>query len=170
MLSIVDVIESTTVDGPGFRTAVYAAGCPHHCRGCHNPGSWDIRKGQWMTIESLFKSIMADEFANVTFSGGDPLFQPFGFTRLARQIKTHSTKTIWCYTGYRWEDIIRNPQQSALLPWIDVLVDGRYREEERSDSLIFRGSRNQRIIDVQASLHAGTVVSYHYKPFYSFKT
>ena len=153
MLSIIDIIEDTTVDGPGFRTAIYAAGCPNKCPGCHNPESWDIHKGKKVRTEEIVEKVLADEFANVTFSGGDPMFQPEGFTEVAKAIKAKSQKTIWCYTGYKFEDLIKNPAQAALLSYIDVLVDGRYKQTLRDESLLFRGSSNQRLIDVQASLN-----------------
>lgn len=76
MLSILDILEDTTVDGPGFRTAIYAAGCPNRCPGCHNPGSWDINRGRRMSIDEILEKVLADNFADVTFSGGDPMFQP----------------------------------------------------------------------------------------------
>ena len=76
MLSILDILEDTTVDGPGFRTAIYAAGCPNGCPGCHNPESWDINRGHWMSTEEILEKVLADNFADVTFSGGDPMSQP----------------------------------------------------------------------------------------------
>ena len=164
MLSIIDIIEDTTVDGPGFRTAIYAAGCPNKCPGCHNPESWDIHKGKIVRTEEIVDKVLADEFANVTFSGGDPMFQPEGFTEVAKAIKEKSQKTIWCYTGYKFEDLIKNPAQAALLSYIDVLVDGRYKQTLRDESLLFRGSSNQRLIDVQASLNKKEVVKYKYNP------
>lgn len=158
MLSIIDVIEDTTVDGPGFRTAIYAAGCPNACPGCHNPESWDIKKGKEMSTDELLHKVMSDDFANVTFSGGDPMFQPEGFTELARAIKTQSSKTIWCYTGYKFENILNNPRQAVLLNYVDVLVDGKYQQALHDESLLFRGSSNQRLIDVKASLKRNKVV------------
>lgn len=160
MLSILDIIEDTMVDGPGFRTAIYAAGCPNACPGCHNPESWDIRRGREMNTDEILKKVLADPFADVTFSGGDPMFQPEGFTELAQAIKQRSGKNIWCYTGYTYERLLRNPRQAQLLSYIDVLVDGRYRQDLRDESLRFRGSSNQRLIDVQASLHRNEVVMY----------
>ena len=165
MLSIIDIIEDTTVDGPGFRTAIYAAGCPNKCPGCHNPESWDIHKGKKVRTEEIVEKVLADEFANVTFSGGDPMFQPEGFTEVAKAIKAKSQKTIWCYTGYKFEDLIKNPAQAALLSYIDVLVDGRYKQTLRDESLLVRGSSNQRLIDVQASLNKKEIVTYKYNPF-----
>lgn len=165
MLSILDIIEDTTVDGPGFRTAIYAAGCPNRCPGCHNPESWDIRKGRRVPTEEILEKVLADDFANVTFSGGDPMFQPEGFAELAQAIKEKSRKNIWCYTGYRFENLLQNPRQASLLKYIDVLVDGRFEQALRDDSLLFRGSRNQRLIDVQRSLKEKRVVGYEYEPF-----
>jgi len=164
-LSILNVIEDTTVDGPGFRTAIYAAGCSQRCPGCHNPESWDISRGTPVSIDVLLEKVLADDFANVTFSGGDPLFQPEGFTELAKGIKSQSRKNIWCYTGFTFETILKNKKQAALLPFIDVLVDGRFEESLRNESLLFRGSRNQRLIDVQSSLRENETITYQYNPF-----
>lgn len=164
MLSILDILEDTTVDGPGFRTAIYAAGCPNGCPGCHNPESWDINRGHWMSTEEILEKVLADNFADVTFSGGDPMFQLEGFTQLAHAIKERSRKNIWCYTGYTFEKLLRNPRQAQLLKYIDVLVDGKFKKELRDEELYFRGSRNQRLIDVQTSLQKGETVIYHYNP------
>ena len=135
-------------DGPGFRTSIYCAGCAHHCPGCHNPQSWDFMGGYEVTIEELLDIIKADEFANVTFSGGDPLYQVEAFTELARRIKTETDKTIWCYTGFTYEEIQADPRLSQILPYLDVLVDGPYVEALRDTNLRFRGSSNQRIIEL----------------------
>lgn len=165
MLSIIDIIEDTTVDGPGFRTAIYAAGCPNRCPGCHNTESWDIKRGRPVSTDELLQKVLADDFANVTFSGGDPMYQPEGFAHLARKIKQKSRKNIWCYTGYTFERLVDNPAQKTLLQHIDVLVDGRFKQNLRDESLLFRGSTNQRLIDVQASLSAGRVIEFYYNPF-----
>lgn len=160
MISVIKIMEDTTVDGPGFRTTVYAAGCLNACPGCHNPQSWDIRAGRMMTTEDIMQVIRADEFADVTFSGGDPMFQPEGFAELARAVKRETGKNIWCYTGYTFEALRRNRSQAELLQYIDVLVDGPYVEAQRDTDLRFRGSRNQRLVDVQASLREDRVVLY----------
>ena len=135
-------------DGPGFRTSIYCAGCAHHCPGCHNPQSWDFKGGYEVTVDELLDIIKADEFANVTFSGGDPLYQVEAFTELARRIKTETDKTIWCYTGFTYEEIQADPRLSQILPYLDVLVDGPYVEALRDTDLRFRGSSNQRIIEL----------------------
>ena len=157
-ISILEIVEDTTVDGPGFRTSVYSSGCPHRCPGCHNPQSWEIDNGHPVETEEILKIILADPFADVTFTGGDPMFQPQGFAELAQAIRENSTKNIWCYTGYRFEDLLQKPAQKALLEQIDVLVDGRFIDALKDNELRFRGSSNQRIINVQASLEKGEPV------------
>ena len=157
-ISILEIVEDTTVDGPGFRTSVYSSGCPHRCPGCHNPQSWNIDHGHPVETDEILKIILDDPFADVTFTGGDPMLQPQGFAELARAIKQHSSKNIWCYTGYRFEELLQNPAQRALLELVDTLVDGRFIESLKDEELRFRGSSNQRIIDVQASLRKGELV------------
>ncbi|MBP5643529.1 MAG: anaerobic ribonucleoside-triphosphate reductase activating protein [Bacteroidales bacterium] len=161
MLSVITIIEDTMVDGPGFRTAIYCAGCKHHCKGCHNPQSWDFNNGKMMSTRQIMDIIRQDPFANVTFSGGDPMFQPEGFTELAEAIRMETNKTIWCWTGYKFEMLLRMPKQRRLLELIDVLVDGPFIEAQKDPDLLFRGSRNQRLIDVKASLKSGKVVHYY---------
>lgn len=160
MLSILDIVEDTMVDGPGFRTSIYCAGCPNACPGCHNPKSWNIENGRMMTTEDIMKIIESDPFANVTFSGGDPMFQPEGFTELAQAIRKRTNKTIWCFSGFTFEALVRNEKQRELLRLIDVLVDGPFVQDLRDEDLLFRGSSNQRLIDVPRSLEEGRAVLY----------
>ena len=157
VLRVLDIVEDTMVDGPGFRTAIYCAGCRHACPGCHNPQSWQFDQGREMTVGELMRIIMADPYANVTFSGGDPMYQAAAFAELARAIHQQTNKDIWCYTGFTFESLIQHDQRE-LLAEVDVLVDGPYVERLRDEELLFRGSSNQRIIDVQASLYSGTTV------------
>lgn len=156
-LSILNIIHDTTVDGVGFRTAIYGAGCVHQCKGCHNPHSWNKTNGQKYSVNELFEIIQQDEFSNVTFSGGDPLVQVKGFTELAKLIKENTNKTIWCYTGFTFEEIIASNHLSQILPYLDVLVDGKYDETSRDVDLKFRGSHNQRIVDVKKTLSESKV-------------
>ena len=137
------------MDGPGLRTSIYCAGCAHRCPGCHNPQSWDFAGGREVTVDDLLEVIKADEFANVTFSGGDPLYQVEAFTELARRIKEETGKTIWCYTGFTYEEVLADTRLSQILPYLDVLVDGPYVEAQRDTNLPFRGSSNQRIIELK---------------------
>ena len=152
------------VDGPGFRTAIYCAGCRHQCPGCHNPQSWDFSGGRSATTDELMRIIEADPYTRgVTFTGGDPMYQPEGFAELASAIRQRTPqKDIWCYTGFTFEQLLTNPRQRVLLEQIDVLVDGPFLREQRDETLLFRGSRNQRIIDVQASLEARQTITLTY--------
>ena len=159
-ISVLKIVEDTTVDGPGFRTSIYAAGCEHGCKGCHNPESWDISNGKWMDIDEILKIIERNFLAQVSFSGGDPLFQPEAFAELARRIKLETQKNIWCYTGFTFQKILRNPKLSAILPYIDVLVDGQFIEKKKVANLPFVGSSNQRIINVKYSLKANKIVEW----------
>ncbi len=159
-ISVLKIVEDTTVDGPGFRTSIYAAGCEHGCKGCHNPESWDISNGKWIDIDEILKIIESNFLAQVSFSGGDPLFQPEAFTELARRIKLETQKNIWCYTGFTFQKILRNPKLSAILPYIDVLVDGQFIEKKKVANLPFVGSSNQRIINVKESLKANKIVEW----------
>ena len=145
-LRIIDILHQTMADGPGFRTAIYCAGCKHACKGCHNPQSWDFNAGKWMEVEELLEIVKADDLSDVSFSGGDPFYQVEGFTELARRIKTETDKTIWCWTGFTLEEIQASAQMSQMLPYLDVLVDGPFILEQRDTDLLFRGSPNQRII------------------------
>ena len=156
-IRVIDIVEDTTVDGPGFRTSIYWAGCTHHCAECHNPQSWATDAGHDMSVDELLDVIEADPFANVTFSGGDPMQQAEGFTELATAIKARTHKTIWCYTGYTYEALLHMPSQRRLLDKLDVLVDGPYVAAQHNSDLVFRGSANQRIIDVPRSLRSGRV-------------
>ena len=145
-IRILNILEQTMADGPGFRTAIYCAGCAHRCPGCHNPQSWDFGAGYDVTVDELLDIIKADEMSDVSFAGGDPFYQVEAFTELARRIKTETDKTIWCWTGFTLEEIQADPRLAQMLPWLDVLVDGPFILERRDTSLLFRGSPNQRII------------------------
>lgn len=157
-LRILDIVEDTWVDGPGLRTSIYAAGCRHHCPGCHNPQSWDFNGGTLMSVEQIMERIMLNPFDDVTFSGGDPMFQAEGFTELAKAIHQQTKKNIWCYTGFLYEQLLDMPAQRQLLEQIDVLVDGPFIQAQRNISLRFRGSNNQRMIDVKQSLRLSKIV------------
>lgn len=161
-MRILSILEDTTVDGPGFRTSIYCAGCTHHCPGCHNPQSWAADGGVEMSAEEIMQVIESDPFApGVTFSGGDPMQQAEAFTELAQLIRARTSKNIWCYTGYTFETLLQHPAQQELLTYIDVLVDGPFIAACRDTDLLFRGSTNQRLIDVPRSLAAGHVVEWH---------
>ena len=104
----------------------------------------------------------------ITFSGGDPMYQPEAFTELARRICEDLHKSVWCYTGFLFEQVVEDPKMSKMLPYLEVLVDGPFIEAKKSLDLLFRGSSNQRLVDVQKSLNAGKVVEFDYNPYPTF--
>lgn len=146
------IVDGTTVDGPGFRTSIYFAGCLHQCPGCHNPSTWPLDAGEEMTVRQLMTRI-DDNAMNVTFTGGDPIYQAEALIPLARAIKQRGL-TLWLYTGYLYERLFDLPHVTDLLRYVDVVVDGPFIQSLRDTSLHFRGSSNQRIIDVAASTPA----------------
>ena len=150
MLQVIDIVAGTAVDGPGLRTSIYLAGCPHHCEGCHNPQSWDFTAGTPMSDDDIMSVIDNNGF-NVTFSGGDPMSQAGMLLPLARRIK-EAGYNIWCYTGFNFCQLLEMEPQRRLLEYIDVLVDGPFILQQRDISLRFRGSSNQRLIDVRRSM------------------
>ncbi len=145
-LRVIDIVEGTSVDGPGLRTSIYFAGCHHACPGCHNPQTWDPAAGRDMTVEDLMKVICTADF-DVTLTGGDPMYQAEALLPLVRRIK-EAGYNMWCYTGFTLEQLAGQPHMQALLDYIDTLVDGPFIEALRDTDLIFRGSSNQRIIDL----------------------
>ncbi|WP_304383614.1 anaerobic ribonucleoside-triphosphate reductase activating protein [Muribaculum intestinale] len=157
-VNVLDIVRGTTVDGPGFRTSVYMAGCRHACPGCHNPQSWDFNGGTLMDIEELM-AVVEEEDWDVTLTGGDPMYHPGAVMEIARRVHELG-HDIWVYTGFTWEDLIKKEELSNVLRLIDVIVDGPYHAAERDTDLLFRGSRNQRIIDVASSLESGMVMEW----------
>ena len=148
-MRVMDIVPGTSVDGPGLRTAIYFAGCTHRCPGCHNPQSWDADAGREMSIDEILEVVEYNGF-DVTFTGGDPIFQADVILPLAREIRRRGY-TIWCFTGYKYEDIAEKNEVAPLLECFEVLVDGPFVESLRDTSLVFRGSSNQRLIDIARS-------------------
>ncbi|MDR3186494.1 MAG: anaerobic ribonucleoside-triphosphate reductase activating protein [Christensenellaceae bacterium] len=150
--------ESIT-DGPGIRYTLFVQGCPHHCKGCHNQKALSFSDGIDRSVESVFNEIAENPLlSGVTFSGGEPFCQPKPLTELARLIKNIGLE-IAVYTGYEYDELFNlNNGAIELLKEIDVLVDGKYIESERSLELRFKGSKNQRVIDVCSSLEKKAVV------------
>lgn len=166
-IQLMRIVVDTTVDGPGWRSSVYCAGCRHACPGCHNPETWSFQAGVPASVDDILSQLAATE-GNITFSGGDPMYQAEAFTELARRIVTELHRTVWCYTGFTYEQVAANPVMSKMLPWLEVLVDGPFIEDQKSLDLLFRGSSNQRLIDVQRSLQAGHAVEFAYDPYPTF--
>lgn len=159
-LRLAGVVAESIVDGPGIRATIFAQGCPHACPGCHNPQSHAFEGGKMVSVESLVRDISGNSLVRgVTFSGGEPFCQADAFASLAAVLREKGYE-IACYTGYTFEHLLSNgtPAQLELLRLLDVLIDGRFVLAERSLSLRFRGSKNQRILDVPQSLAQGQAV------------
>lgn len=142
--NVMDIIRGTTVDGPGFRTSIYFAGCNHRCPGCHNPSTWPFDAGRRMSMEEILDIVREEDF-DVTLSGGDPLMHPHEIALLAKEIKALG-KNIWLYTGYTCEEIAASESLMEPMPWIDTIVEGPFIEALKDPDLPFRGSSNQRIL------------------------
>lgn len=154
-MRVLGYIPNSIVDGVGIRQVFFLAGCPHHCKGCQNPQSWNPNGGDNYTVKEIVTKALESPY-NVTFSGGEPLYQLTELNAVASLIKPN--RGIWVYTGYTWEEIVGNDALKSVLPNIDVLVEGRFEEDKKDTDLRFRGSSNQRIIDVQKSLKEGKIV------------
>ena len=159
MLDLSGIVSDSIVDGPGIRVTVFCQGCPHHCPGCHNPETWEFGCGTPMEEETILEIVRSNPLCRGgTFSGGEPFAQAEGYAKLAKLLKAHRYE-VASYSGYTFEQLLRGtPAQKELLANIDVLIDGPFLMEERSLELSFRGSRNQRILDVPKSLAAGQAV------------
>lgn len=159
-IRVAKIIKESVVDGPGFRTVVFTQGCPRHCKGCHNPELLPAEGGTEMTAGELVNEIEAGLTKltrGVTFSGGDPLMQPDSLYEVIKLLKSRNPQLdIWVYTGYLYEEVKDLP----VMELIDVLVDGPFVEELRDISLPFKGSSNQRLIDIPATRKAGEVVEW----------
>ena len=149
-MNLLYTYPETIVDGDGIRYSIYLAGCTHHCPGCHNPESWNPNAGTPITgetIENMIREISGNPLLDgITFSGGDPFYNPGEFLPFIRKIKESTRLNVWCYTGYTYDEIKLQPKLAAILPYVDVLVDGKFEKSQYSPYLEFRGSSNQRII------------------------
>ena len=155
-LHIMKVYPETIVDGPGFRYSIYLSGCRHHCPGCQNPNSWNPLNGlplRRSMVDEMVESINENPILDgVTFSGGDPFFNPKDFGYILKRIKKETGKNIWVYTGYKFEELLEIEEVIPLLNYIDVIVDGRFDQSKFDPRLDWRGSSNQRLVKVQEEL------------------
>jgi len=159
MLNLAGLVGDSIVDGPGLRFTIFCQGCPHHCPGCHNPETWEFGIGSEMSEEAVFELIQSNPLCRgVTFSGGEPFSQAEALGRLAGMLKGHGYE-VAAYSGFTFEDLLNGtPAQRALLSSIDILIDGPFLLEERSLDLNFRGSRNQRVLNIPESLKMRTAI------------
>ena len=153
MLNLSGIVQDSIVDGPGIRTTIFCQGCPHHCPGCHNPETWDFGCGTDVPVEDLVDVVRSNPLCRgVTFSGGEPFAQAAGFAKLAQLLKKRGYE-VASYSGYTFEELLNgSDDQKELLASIDILIDGPFLLAQKSLEVPFRGSRNQRILDVKKSL------------------
>lgn len=155
-----NITKDDMLNGDGLRVVLWVAGCSHHCKGCQNPITWDPQGGipfEDKEKQEIFEQLEKPYIEGITFSGGDPLYEENveTVTALAKEIKEkYPNKNIWLYTGYVWEEI----KEMEIIPYLDVIVDGKFDLERRDVSLRWKGSPNQRVIDVQKSRDLGLVV------------
>lgn len=147
-IQIAGVIRESIVDGKGMRYVIFAQGCHHNCKGCHNPETHDPNGGQTTDTAKIIADIKKQHsICGVTFSGGEPFEQAAEFTEIAAACHMMGYD-IWCYTGYTYEQLYGNADAMPLLREVDILVDGPFILEQRNVGLLFRGSENQRILEV----------------------
>lgn len=155
MMRVASYITESIVDGPGLRLTVFVQGCPHRCPGCHNPQTHDFEGGREMTVEELTRIYGENPLLDgLTLSGGEPMCQPGACAALARGVRALGGN-VWVYSGYTYEEILADPAKKELLDAADVLVDGPFLESQRSLELLWRGSANQRLIDLKATRQRG---------------
>ena len=162
IIRVCGIERESIVDGPGFRYVLFVQGCPHRCPGCHNPESHDFEGGTDMTAEEVFADIMKNpHLRGVTFSGGEPFEQVPALLKLAGMIK-EAGLSLMSYSGYTLEELRgrQDAETDELLGMLDILVDGRYVESLRNLTLIYRGSENQRVIDMNKTREAGEIRLY----------
>lgn len=157
-IRIAGIVQDSIVDGQGIRMTIFTQGCPHHCPGCHNAHTHDPNGGREVTVAEIIEQMRSNPLLDgVTFSGGEPFEQIEAVKHIAHE--AHRLRlNVWCYTGWTWEQIMLDPRKRGLLAYIDVLVDGRFDLKQRSLELKWRGSKNQRVIDVSESLFKNDVV------------
>lgn len=161
-LRIAGTVQDSIVDGPGIRYVIFTQGCPHHCPGCHNPQTHDFNGGKDADTEEILSQIFGNPLASgVTFSGGEPFAQADALVSIAEAVKSRG-KNLMIYTGYLLEELqkMEQPGVKRLLELSDILVDGPFILQERDLTLQYRGSSNQRVIDMEKTRRTGTIVLY----------
>ena len=160
------ILKHSSVNGPGVRLVVFFQGCPHHCPECQNPETWDLNGGEERNLKELTEEILKVKYLDgITLSGGDPLMQPEAAEYIIKAAK-EAGLDVWVYTGWTWEQLLDGGAAGAkrleAIKDADVLVDGRFVKELLSEDVIFRGSSNQRLVDIKMSIKEGKMVLYEY--------
>lgn len=155
-MRVAGVIRDSLVNGVGIRDVIFLQGCPHHCFNCQNPQTWNPNGGKEISVSEL-AALFKDSPNNLTISGGEPFDQWGELVNLMYHIKiANQSKRFWIYTGYSYEDVEYYVQR-YMFPYVDVIVDGKYMEELKDPNCLYRGSSNQRLIDVQRTLEEGQI-------------
>lgn len=165
-LRIAGVVKESTVDGPGFRYTIFTQGCPHNCKGCHNPQTHNYNGGKVVNINDIVDEIGKNPLLRgVTVSGGEPFVQAKQVAKLLSKLDRNKYSTI-VYTGYLFEDLLKNSNEQngykELLLNTDILIDGKFVEELMNENLLFKGSSNQRTINVKESIESGSIVLHQF--------
>ncbi|MEW9939582.1 anaerobic ribonucleoside-triphosphate reductase activating protein [Clostridium butyricum] len=152
-------------NGPGLRLSLFTSGCTHHCKGCFQPETWNFKNGEPFTLETqkyIIEKSKNKYIAGLSLLGGDPLDNVDGILPLLQEYRKTfaATKSIWLWTGYLFEEILKDDLKSKVLPFIDVIIDGTFEENLKDITLKYKGSTNQRVIDVKKSVDTHTVVLY----------
>jgi len=169
-MNYADIKRVDVANGPGIRVSLFVSGCTHHCKGCFNPETWDFNFGELFTekqIDEIISYLEPGHIKGLSLLGGEPFeySNQQGLLPLLRKVKeVYPDKDVWCYTGYSFDEnivkemMVKWPETRELIKYIDIIVDGKFIQELKDLNLIFRGSSNQRIIDVQKSLEADEIV------------
>lgn len=156
-MRIAGIVRDSIVDGEGIRDVIFTQGCSHHCKGCHNQQTWDYGGGEHRFVGDIVNEL-SDSTNNVTISGGEPFDQYASLCGLVQGLSKQG-KSIWIYTGNTLREPIGTPYK-LLAQYVDVIVDGRFVEKLKDPNLLFRGSSNQRLIDLKKSVKEGRIVEY----------
>ena len=155
-IRVAGIVPESFVDGEGIRFTIFMQGCLRNCKGCHNPTTHDLNGGEILDTDKIISAIKKNSLLNgITLSGGEPFLQIDSAMEIAKAAKNFGLN-VWCYTGYKFENIPENAKE--LLKYVDVLVDGEYIEELRDLELNFRGSKNQRVIDLNKTRSSGKII------------
>lgn len=165
-IRIAGIIEESIVDGPGIRFVIFTQGCPHHCKGCHNPQTHDFNSGKEISINDILQMIEANPLLKgITLSGGEPFMQAKNLSILLDKIKGRSLDVI-TYSGFTYEEILKKADNENhfkdLLERTNILIDGKFEEDKKNENLMYRGSSNQRAIDVKLSIDKGKIVEHEF--------